>query len=413
MKAKQNPIRVLHVLSLDTIGGVERIFQAYLRVADKTELEHHVLITRNRCHAELSGMIISDASSVSYVKYWHGIKLPRNPHFLRSLNLSSALRRISPDIILLYNCLGNLELFRAAHSSGGVVMYYERGAAWNVEPSRSMVRMLSEADAVLSCSCAARRMLELRWDLPQGRTRVLYNPIGQRFTEYRFRTKYLKGDRPLRFGTAGRLVSVKGMPVSINAVKTLLDQGVDCELNIAGEGPKERGLRSLVQQLGIGERVHFLGLVPDIEGFYDHIDIFLAPSIREPLGNVCLEANYAGCPVICAAVDGMPEVIVDGVTGYCIAPTLPTTQYRDMGGDTEGLPETVYYPSSDAVGKPKLVHPKLIESKVRLLLNDREVYASMSKAARKHACSFDIKHYVREFERSIRDAADQPKDKAR
>ncbi|MBK7215496.1 MAG: glycosyltransferase [Candidatus Promineofilum sp.] len=52
-------------------------------------------------------------------------------------------------------------------------------------------------------------------------------------------------------------------------------------------------------------------------------DIFVGASIRESFGNVFVEAALAGVPVIAAAVDGIPEVVIDGKTGYLLRPKLP------------------------------------------------------------------------------------------
>ena len=87
-------------------------------------------------------------------------------------------------------------------------------------------------------------------------------------------------------------------------------------LLMIGDGPDRAAAETLARELGIWERVHWLGIIDDTAPLLASSDLFLLPSENESFGLAALEAMACGLPVIATASGGMPEVIVDGETGY-------------------------------------------------------------------------------------------------
>jgi glycosyltransferase involved in cell wall biosynthesis len=112
----------------------------------------------------------------------------------------------------------------------------------------------------------------------------------------------------------GRLHPNKGFDVLLRAI-ALLPRG---HLYLAGAGPEEATLRALAAELGITERVSFLGWRRDIGALLAAADIFICSSRHEPLGNIVLEAWSAAKPVIAAAAQGPTELINDGADGLLV-----------------------------------------------------------------------------------------------
>jgi glycosyltransferase involved in cell wall biosynthesis len=309
---------------------------------------------------------------------------------------------VHPEVVIIYNSLGDLDLWQAVEQSGAVRIYYEHGAAWLTDRRTEVECLLSHSDGIICNSHAARRILELRWGIPQGLAEVLLNPIREGLGSATLEPKILDKGRPLHLGTAGRLISLKGFALAIHAIRHLRDDGIACELHLAGEGPEETRLCALAKNLGLGNEIRFPGRVSDMAAFYRQLDIFLCPSIREPLGNVCIEAGYLGCPVICSAVDGLPEVVLDESTGFCLPPSLPAERYDELGGTASELPKYVYDPKTDSLTEPKLLDPAQIAAKVRFLNDHPDTYTAMSAAAHQHVASrFDIGGYVQGLNRLI------------
>jgi glycosyltransferase involved in cell wall biosynthesis len=106
--------------------------------------------------------------------------------------------------------------------------------------------------------------------------------------------------------------------------------GIDVQVEIAGSGPSESSLRQLVVNLGVEDRVRFLGWRMDIDRLISSWDILMIPSLEEAFPLSALEAMAAARPVVATRVGGLSELVVDGVTGRLIPP-----------GDTEALAQCI------------------------------------------------------------------------
>jgi glycosyltransferase involved in cell wall biosynthesis len=112
----------------------------------------------------------------------------------------------------------------------------------------------------------------------------------------------------------GRLHRNKGFDILLPALTRL--PGVHAV--IAGEGPERAGLDLLAAQVGVADRVHFLGWRTDTAALLAACDVLVCPSRSEPLGNVILEAFSAGKPVVAAMAAGPLELIESGRTGVLV-----------------------------------------------------------------------------------------------
>jgi glycosyltransferase involved in cell wall biosynthesis len=113
----------------------------------------------------------------------------------------------------------------------------------------------------------------------------------------------------------GRLHRNKGFDIALRALALL----PGAHLSVAGEGPERDALEALARDLGVADRVDFLGWRSDIGALLAANDIFVCSSRHEPLGNIVLEAWSAGRPVVAAAAQGPSELISDGQNGLLVA----------------------------------------------------------------------------------------------
>jgi glycosyltransferase involved in cell wall biosynthesis len=118
---------------------------------------------------------------------------------------------------------------------------------------------------------------------------------------------------PLLLGM-GRLHAHKAHDVSLRALTRL----PDAFLWIAGTGPLEAELKALAVDLGVAERVRFLGWRDDPWALYRAADLCLFPSREEPLGNVVIQAWAYGLPVVAAEAVGPAALIRDGEDGRLV-----------------------------------------------------------------------------------------------
>jgi glycosyltransferase involved in cell wall biosynthesis len=112
----------------------------------------------------------------------------------------------------------------------------------------------------------------------------------------------------------GRLHRNKGFDIALRALALL----PGAHLSIAGEGPERGALETLARELGVADRVGFLGWRADIGALLAACDIFVCSSRHEPLGNIVLEAWSAGRPVVAARAQGPAELVTDGENGLLV-----------------------------------------------------------------------------------------------
>ena len=111
-----------------------------------------------------------------------------------------------------------------------------------------------------------------------------------------------------------RLHTSKGLDILIRAV----DELPDVHVWLAGAGPEEANLRALAAQMGVADRVHFLGWRNDRAALLAAADMFILPSRYEPFGTSFIQPWMAGRPLIACDADGPRQFVRDGVDGLLI-----------------------------------------------------------------------------------------------
>ncbi len=113
----------------------------------------------------------------------------------------------------------------------------------------------------------------------------------------------------------GRVDEEKRLDVLIHALSR--SGRTDCHLAVGGRGAALTALKELVAGLGLGERVHFLGYVPDGEkrNLLNSADIFAMPSDAELLSIATLEAMACGRPILAARAQALPELVTEQENG--------------------------------------------------------------------------------------------------
>lgn len=95
-----------------------------------------------------------------------------------------------------------------------------------------------------------------------------------------------------------------------------IQQNISAKLLMVGEGPELEGVRALAKSKGLEDKIFFLGKSKRIEQITQISDLFLLPSQTESFGLVALEAMASSVPVVSSNVGGLPEVNIEGKTGF-------------------------------------------------------------------------------------------------
>lgn len=127
--------------------------------------------------------------------------------------------------------------------------------------------------------------------------------------------------------TVARLTAHKGIDTAIRALARLAPSRPQLRYAVAGTGPYRATLESLAAELGVADRLHLLGAVPDrdLPALYNLADVYLGVSRRERtgvegFGLALVEASACGVPVVGGMSGGIPDAVKHGETGLLVSP---------------------------------------------------------------------------------------------
>ncbi|MBU9813395.1 glycosyltransferase, partial [Rahnella sp. C60] len=130
----------------------------------------------------------------------------------------------------------------------------------------------------------------------------------------------------IRLLSIARLTEKKGISVAINACLLLKQNNIDFDYTIIGDGPLRKELESQVENLGLGDKIVFLGAQTQetVSQYLNNSDVFLLPSVTATDGDMegipvaIMEAMAIGIPVISTFHSGIPELIENRVSGFLV-----------------------------------------------------------------------------------------------
>jgi len=205
-----------------------------------------------------------------------------------------------------------------------------------IDPPKVRRYELNEVDRVFPVSRQIQRSLEAGGVLPE-RLRVIYSGLDTSAVPvqadgHQIRHEFgIPVDVPL-IGTVGNLFPRKGYEVMLRALPTILKSLPELHYLVVGGGNAayETRLRSLVEELGVANRVHFAGFQDPVYSCLAAMDLYVHPALTEGFGIAVLEAMAMRKPVVATATGGLPEIVQDGETGIVVLP-----------GDSDALAQSV------------------------------------------------------------------------
>jgi glycosyltransferase involved in cell wall biosynthesis len=137
-------------------------------------------------------------------------------------------------------------------------------------------------------------------------------------------------------GFVGRLVPRKGALDLVKAAPAIRAARPDVRIVIVGDDPYDDEESDYAAAVRASREVDHVGRISDAPSILGRFDVLVLPSLQEPFGTVVAEAMAAGTPVVATRVDGLPELVTDGVTGALVDP-----------GDTAALAVAVLHVLDD------------------------------------------------------------------
>jgi glycosyltransferase involved in cell wall biosynthesis len=253
--------------------------------------------------------------------------------------IAARLRRGKFDAAMIYFVDSNLYLVPACRLAGiPAVVINRRDMGYWYEPGLlRMVNFVNRwATHFLVNAEAVKQQVILHEHFAPERIHVIPNGLWDR--EIRLRT--MNSDRrslPAGFPEEGPVVGITASLRNVKRIDRFLEMAArvvqavpEARFVIAGRGRLQGSLQEKSRELGLADRVHFLGQVDDVPALLGHLNVGVLTSDSEGLSNSLVEYGLAGVPAVAFAVGGNPEVILDGQTGFLAPP-----------GDTRALADRV------------------------------------------------------------------------
>ncbi|MDQ3346512.1 MAG: glycosyltransferase [Acidobacteriota bacterium] len=121
-------------------------------------------------------------------------------------------------------------------------------------------------------------------------------------------------------GNVAALVPHKGQRHLIEAATLVLPQVPDARFVIAGEGELRPAIERQIREHRLEKHVLLAGFRPDVLSLHKAFDLFVMSSLTEGLGTSVIDAMACGKPVVATTAGGIPELVVEGETGFLVAP---------------------------------------------------------------------------------------------
>ncbi len=260
-------------------------------------------------------------------------------YYINYFQAKNIIRKIQPDILNAHYASGYGTLARYVDFHPILLSVW--GSDIYEFPDKSkinrniIINNIKAADWIASTSNTMAKRIEI---FNKEGKKISVTPFG--VDTQLFKPKKIHNNDTITIGTVKSLEIKYGIEYLIRSFHLLLSK-LDEEKNplkeklqllIVGGGSLLGKLQSLVKELGIENKVKFIGKVPnnEVPKWLNKLDIYCAPSISESFGVAVVEASSCGIPVIVSNTGGLPEVVKDGVTGYLIPPKDYVSLYQKL-----------------------------------------------------------------------------------
>ncbi|WP_440903477.1 glycosyltransferase [Catenovulum sp. SX2] len=355
-------IKIGFVHNVSEIGGAERMTQTIIANIDKQKFSSAIICPD-------AGPMIRESSELNATP--HVIAMPQ-PEFTKPfssikgyLKWNALMRQQQFDVIHTGDLICTRSLLKAANKNQIPVVchihfpFKRNFAEW-------VFNKQAQPAAFIFCSQELQNDVGpmLKEICPSAVQHVVHNGVN---TE-KFAPISHTNSVP-RVGIIANLQERKGHFEFLHMAKELLDQGIQAQFDIIGGDilaePREELLKNLCKELSLQEHVTFHGQVSNVLALLQQLDIVVCASYQEAFPVSILEAMACEKPVVSTNVNGIPEAIVEGETGFMV-------------------------PAKDS---------SALARQVKKLLDDNALQLQMGKAARQRVeCHFSEQSYISKIE---------------
>lgn len=315
---------VVHLIYRLDFGGLETLLVERINRMPADKYRHAIVCLTD--YTEFSQKITKPGVGVFSLHKPPGLGLGTH------VSLWRLLRRLKPTILHTYNLSAIEYAFTAALANVPVCVHGEHGRDAGdpdgTNRGHNLLRrlLLPFYDCYYAVSADLREWLKTTIGVPDKKNLLLGNGIDtEKFSPAIGAKRMISAALPAGcfvIGTVGRIQDVKDHAGLVDAFIRLLavmpEKRADLRLVIVGDGPLLPALREKVESAGIADQVWLPGSRTDIAEIMRTFSLFALSSIAEGTPVTILEAMSTALPVVSTRVGGVPEVVVDKVTGKLV-----------------------------------------------------------------------------------------------
>ena len=332
----ERKLKICHVITRMIVGGAQE--NTLLTIKGHVEKGHEVVLVTGFSPGR-EGELLKNVELPSF-----GIvEIPELVRELDPLKDMKALSRLRAffrhekfDVVHTHSSKAGIVGRIAARQAGvPVVVHTVHGQAFHAyeKPWKNFIYIHAERFAAKYCDriyAVARAMIDqcvAAGVAPREKYQVVYSGMdtaafANAKRDPELRKKLGIPENAQVVVTVARLFPMKGYEEVVPAAEKLVKDFPDLHFLPVGDGPMFDALQKQIADLGLSDRFHFAGLVPphEVAAYIAQGDLLWHLSLREGLPRAVVQALASGIPAIGYKLDGTPEVVIDGETGFVTAP---------------------------------------------------------------------------------------------
>ncbi len=323
--AMTEPTTVLWVRNSVAFGGVETTMLGWLDHMDQSRFRCPTALFKNRDGIERAygDPVAAHGHEILDLPWWPGRQ------FRRAVDtLVRIIRETNAQLLHTHDWRSDVLGYYAAKRTGIPIL--TTVYVWFKRPLKIYVsewidaRYIRHFDLV-TVICDATRQQCVSRGVSAERTELLISGISSsRFRSEvdrnQIRSRFGIGEDDIAFVYVARFYPEKAHLVLMDAMKTVLEKQPRAKLLLLGKGPLEDQVWQYALRLGIADRVVIPGFVTDVADILLAMDVTVHASLAEGLPAGIYESMAAGLPIIGSNVDGTPEAVIPGETGWLVPP---------------------------------------------------------------------------------------------
>jgi glycosyltransferase involved in cell wall biosynthesis len=334
MKNRDNNRKVLFLIPNLSGGGAERVmsnllnyFSNVFKVVAVFFNNNHVYPLPNNCKVYY---LDNDLPRIGFIKKLMRIIYLRN--VIKKEKLDVALSFLA-NLYLITSAIFprrlNVKLIIAEHNTISYILKFSKNKTLKKILSKALYK---KVDNIIAVSKGVKEDLVKNFNLPQEKIKVIYNPHDidkiQELTREQVNHPWLVDKKYPVIISVGRLTYQKGQDILLKAFK-IVSEKIESRLIILGEGPLLKQLKDLAKELGIENKVDFVGFQKNPFAFIARSDVFVLSSRWEGFPNVLIEAMACGVPVISTDCPSGPNEVINNYENGILVPVENIKQLAD------------------------------------------------------------------------------------